>query len=158
ASVAAFADDFPDAPLLVTSQDEGESPFELWHLPRDIAEYVESLLRLYLGKDAGAALAQRLTASGLMSSLQSGYDVRLIADLAAEDPTGAELPQDRIALYRQVVDKAWPSVEANKAREQQDMLKATAWKLSSERGPNEDKRRLKPGDGPPKELLEALAD
>src|SRR5262249_29615381 len=84
---------------LVTSQDEGEAPFEVWHLPRDITEHVEGLLRLYLGEEAGAAIAQRLTASGLMSSLRSGYDVRLMADLAAANSTGSELPQDRVALY-----------------------------------------------------------
>ena len=36
------------------------------------------------------------------------------------------------------------------------MLQAAAWTLMSERGPNEDKRRLKPDADAPKDLLEQL--
>ncbi|MGH6835066.1 MAG: hypothetical protein ACREC9_05855 [Methylocella sp.] len=150
-AVSAFAAEFPAAPLFVTSQEPGESPFEVWHLPGTIAEHVNGLLALYLGPHRGEALARRLRDSGLIQHLRSGYDVRLVIELAEADPEGANLPHDRLGLYRAAVAAAWPEGD-----QRLDKLQAAAWKLISERGPNEDKRRLKPDEDAPKDLLEQL--
>jgi len=150
-AVSAFAAEFPAAPLFVTSQEPGEFPFEVWRLPGTIAEHVDGLLTLYLGAQRGEALASRLRDSGLMQHLRSGYDVRLVIDLAEADPEGAKLPHDRIGLYRAAVAAAWPEGD-----QRLELLQAAAWKLMSERGPNEDKRRLKPDEDAPKDLLEQL--
>jgi hypothetical protein len=150
-AVSAFAAEFPAAPLFVTSQEPGEPPFEVWRLPGTIAEHVDGLLTLYLGEQQGGVLAMRLRDSGLMQHLRSGYDVRLIIDLAEADPEGTNLPHDRIGLYDAAVAAAWPEGD-----DRLDKLQAAAWKLMSERGPNEDKRRLKPDEDAPKDLLEQL--
>ncbi len=150
-AVSAFAAEFPAAPLFVTSQEPGESPFEVWRLPGTIAEHVDGLLKLYLGEQRGEALAKRLRDTGLIQHLRSGYDVRLVIELAEADPEAANLPRDRIGLYRAAVAAAWPEGD-----ERLELLQAAAWKLISERGPNEDKRRLKPDEDAPKDLLEQL--
>jgi len=150
-AVAAFAAEFPVAPLFVTSQETGEAPFEVWRLPGAISEHVDGLLALYLGEERGKILARRLRQSGLTAHLRSGYDVRLVIDLAEADPEGTNLPHDRIGLYRAAVAAAWPEGD-----ERLDKLEAAAWKLMSERGPHEDKRRLKPDEDAPKDLLERL--
>ena len=150
-AVSAFAAEFPMAPLLVTSQESGEAPFEVWRLPGTIAEHVDALLTLYLGEQRGQTLASRLGDSGLLHHLRSGYDVRLVIDLAEADPEGAKLPHDRLGLYRAAVAAAWPEGD-----DRLELLQAAAWKLVSERGPNEDKRRIKPDADAPKDLLEQL--
>src|ERR1019366_757609 len=99
----------------------------------------------------GDALARRLRDSGLMQHLRAGYDVRLVIDLAEADPKGTKLPPDRIGLCRAAVAAAWPEGE-----ERLELLQAAGWVLMSERGPNEDKRRLKPDVDAPKDLLEQL--
>lgn len=86
-----------------------------------------------------------------MQHLRSGYDVRLVIDLAEADPEGTKLPHDRIGLYHAAVAAAWPEGD-----QRLELLQAAAWKLMSERGPNEDKRRLKPDADAPKDLLEQL--
>jgi len=75
-AVSAFAAEFPAAPLLVTSQEPGESPFEVWRLPSTIAEHVNGLLTLYLGEQRGEALARHLHDSGLMQHLLERLGVR----------------------------------------------------------------------------------
>ena len=150
-AVAGFAAEFPMAPLLITSQDSGEPPFEVWRLPRTVAAHVDGLLMLYLGQERGISLAERIRDIGLIEHLRSGYDVRLVIDLAEVDPEGANLPHDRIGLYRAAVAAAWPEGD-----DRLELLQAAAWKLLSERGPNEDKRRLKPDVDLPKDLLEQL--
>jgi hypothetical protein len=152
AAVAAFAAEFPTAPLFVTSQESGER-FEVWYLPRSIAEHVDGLLTLYLGQQMGEALAKRLRETGLIQHLRSGYDVRLVIQLAEADAEGTSLPRDRIGLYRAVVAEAWPTGD-----ERLDLLEGAAWMLISDRGPNEDKRRLKPDVDAPKDLLEAVRE
>jgi hypothetical protein len=107
-AVSAFVAEFPAAPLFVTSQEPGEPPFEVWRLPGTIAEHVDGLLTLYMGAQRGDALVRRLRDSNLMEHLRSGYDVRLVIDLAEADPEGAKLPHDRIGLYRAAVAAAWP--------------------------------------------------
>jgi hypothetical protein len=150
-AVSAFAAEFPQTPLFVTSQEAGEEPFEVWRLPRTIDDQVEGLLSLYLGSERGQVLKARLLEGGLLSYLRSGYDVRLVIDLFKADPAGATLPVDRIGLYRAAVADAWPEND-----ERLETLEGAAWKLISKRGPNEDKRRLKPDDDAPKDLLEKL--
>jgi hypothetical protein len=157
-SVEAFVDEYPDCPVVVTSQDEGDSRFQTWHLPVDIGEYLEKLLKLYLGEKAGKIVLGRLHACGLSASLHSGYDMRLVVDLTVGDPDGATLPSDRLSLYRRVVDAAWPECGLEQRRLQQSQLEAAAWKLVSEREPYEDKRRLKPDVDLPRSLLIGLAD
>lgn len=150
-AVAAFAAEFPLAPLLITSQDFGEYPFAVWRLPATVAAHVTGLLTVYLGLQRGGALAKQIRDTGLIEHLRSGYDVRLVIDLAEEEPQGANLPDDRIGLYRAAVAAAWPMAD-----DRLDLLEAAAWKLVSDRGPNEDKRRLKPDVDVPKDLLEQL--
>src|SRR5262249_14999059 len=87
------------------------------------------------------------------------YDIRLIIDLVRTDAYCAELPADRLGLYAAVIEAGWPKVpdEAVK-REQQGLAAAAAWRMVSERKPNEDMRRLKPDIDLPANLLIALAD
>jgi hypothetical protein len=150
-AVTAFAAEFPAAPLFVTSQEAGETPFEVWRLPSTIGEHADGLLTLYLGEEQGEVLARRLRENGLMEHLRSGYDVRLVIDLAKANPESANLPRDRMGLYRAAVVAAWPEGD-----QRLELLQAAAWKLLSERGPNEDKRRLIPEQDAPKDLLEQL--
>ncbi len=150
-AVSAFAAEFPAAPLFVTSQESGEAPFEVWRLPSTIVEHVDALLTLYMGEQRGQKLASRLRDNGLLHHLRSGYDVRLVIDLAEADSEGTKLPHDRLGLYRAAVAAAWPEGD-----DRLELLQAAAWKLISERGPNEDKRRLKPDADAPKDLLEQL--
>jgi hypothetical protein len=105
---------------------------------------------LYLGRERWETLAKRLRETGLIQHLRSGYDVRLVIDLAEADPF-TKLPSDRIRLYRAAVAAAWPERD-----ERLELLQAAAWKLMSERGSNEDKRRLKADSDAPKDLLEQL--
>jgi hypothetical protein len=104
-----------------------------------------------LGQQHGEALAKRLRETGLVQHLRSGYDVRLVSELAEADADGDELPNDRSGLYRAAVSAGWPEGDGRL-----ELLQAAAWKLISERGPNDDKRRLKPDEDVPKDLLEQL--
>jgi hypothetical protein len=150
-AVAAFAAEFPATPVFITSQEPSELPFEVWHLPRTIAEHISGLLTLYLGQQRGEGLAKRLRETGLAQHLRSGYDVRLVIELAEADADDDKLPNDRLGLYRAAVAAAWPEGD-----NRLELLQAAAWKLISERGPNEDKRRLKADLDAPKDLLEQL--
>jgi len=84
-AVAAFAAEYPTTPIFITSQEPGELPFEVWRLPRTIAEHIDGLLTLYLGQQQGEALAKRLRETGLFQYLRSGYDVRLVSELSAAE-------------------------------------------------------------------------
>ena len=150
-AIAAFAMEFPATRMFVTSQEPGESPFENWCLPDTISEYVDRLLTLYMGEQQGKTLGRRLRDTGLMQHLRSGYDVRLVIDLAKADPDGTKFPRERIGLYRSAVKAAWPKGDARL-----EELQAAAWKIISERSPNEDKRQLKPDIDAPKDLLQQL--
>ena len=107
-ALAAFARQFPQTRLLVTSQAVGGEQWEIWELPEDVGELRDRLLALWLGDKKGALLARRLVAEGLSNTntIVSGYDLRLLADLAAADPEHAPLPADRIALYRAMFARA----------------------------------------------------
>jgi hypothetical protein len=156
-AVTAFTRSFEKAPMLVTSQEPGGERFTTWRLPADIRAYTEDLLRAYLD-DAAVAVMTRISASGLKDAICSGYDVRLVIDLAQSDPHGAALPADRLGLYATVVSAGWPEATEEVRREQQNRLEAAAWQMVSERKPHEDMRRLKPDVDLAAELLVALAD
>src|SRR5262249_25961146 len=96
-ALAAFASQFPQVRFLVTSQAirrrlAGEERGEVWELPADIGELRDGLLALWLGVENGAALGRRIVAEGLSGTVVSGYDLRLLADLAGADPEHAALP------------------------------------------------------------------
>jgi ligand-binding sensor domain-containing protein len=104
-ALAAFASQFPRTRLLITSQAIPRSVadnvlWEVWQLPEDIGGLRDALLALWLGAEKGVALSRRIGAEGLSRTVISGYDLRLLADLAALDPEHARLPGDRVALYR----------------------------------------------------------
>ena len=154
-SVAAFSKRFSNAPMLVTSQQPpGDDRFPTWCLPLDIRDFIDGLLQLYLPSNETTVVMEKITASGLKNAIRSGYDVRLIIDLAR---AGAVLPVDRMGLYAEVISMGWPKASEETRHEQQSRLAAAAWRMVSERKPNEDLRRLKPDDDLGADLLEALA-
>jgi hypothetical protein len=157
-AVTAFTRRFEAAPMLVTSQQPGGERFTTWRLPTDIRAFTADVLRAYLGADAAAAVMTRISASGLKDAIRSGYDVRLIIDLARPDPQYAPLPADRRGLYAAVIVAGWPEVPEETRREQLNRTAAAAWRMVSERKPNEDMRRLKPDADLAADLLVALAD
>jgi hypothetical protein len=110
-ALAAFASQFPKTRMLVTSQAlprslTGDPHWEVWKLPADIGNLRDGPLELWLGKEKGAVLARRIVAVGLSATTLSGYDLRLLADLAASDPEHADLPGDRVTLYRMMLARA----------------------------------------------------
>ena len=113
-ALASFARSFPSTRLLVTSQalppiDQREQlkrQWEVWQLPETIEALRSELLNLWLNDDPGTRLANRIAAEGISETIASGYDFRLLADLAAESPERAELPADRVGLYRAILARA----------------------------------------------------
>jgi hypothetical protein len=106
-SLDAFVRQFRDVRVVVTSQTgKNEEEWQVWHLPRDVDELREGLLELWLGEENAATLSRRIVAEGLASSIVSGYDLRLVADLAGADPANVPLPPDRITLYRAMLARA----------------------------------------------------
>ena len=157
-AVEAFARTFDAAPMLVTSQESAGQQFETWRLPADMRDFIHDLLRLHLSKEDSDEVMNRITLSGLKTAIRSGYDVRLIIDLAKKDPKNYLLPSDRVGLYAAVVNIAWPEATAEVKHEQQMRIAAAAWRMVSERGPHEDIRRLKPDVDLEATLLATLAD
>jgi hypothetical protein len=157
-AVAAFTRTYKDAPVLVTSQQPGGDRFTTWRLPPDIREFASDLLRLYLTATDAEVVMKRIATSGLKDAIRSGYDVRLIIDLVRSDPHNAELPADRMGLYAAVIKAGWLDVPEELRQEQLSLTEAAAWRMVSERKPNEDMRRLKPDVDLPTTLLVALAD
>ncbi|MDM0110516.1 hypothetical protein QTI66_00015 [Variovorax sp. J22R133] len=104
-AIAAFARQYAHVKLIATSQSAAGEGWALWRLPADIGEQRAALLRLWLGDEAGSVLERRL-ASEPSVAITSGYDLRLVADLARNDPAGTPMPDGRIGLYRAVLDKA----------------------------------------------------
>jgi len=156
-AVDAFARAYPNAPMLVTSQEAGSGAFETWRLPNDMREHTGQLLKLQLGASDGAAVEQRIEASGLKAHIRSGYDVRLISDLVRVDPRGAPLPRNRAELYDAVLKAGWPESGEDEFREQFEQTAAAAWQLVSGRKANEDKRRMTPDKDLSSTLLNLLA-
>jgi hypothetical protein len=156
--VIAFAKRFAAAPMLITSQEKGAQQFAVWELPSDIRAFRDDLLRLYLGESAAKPIIDKVGNSGLGQAIRSGYDVRLIADLAHSDSATVALPEDRIGLYAAVVNAAWPEVPVETRKEQENQVGYAAWSMVCERKPNQDIRRLKPDTDLPAEVLFMLAD
>jgi hypothetical protein len=142
-ALAAFASQFPQARLLVTSQAvprslTGDERWEVWELPEDIGGLRNGLLALWLGAEKGAILSHRIAAEGLSRTVVSGYDLRLLADLAAVDPEHATLPGDRVALYRAMLARAsGPDGQPLRL----EGLKQLAWTMMIQR-----RRRIVPDD------------
>lgn len=95
-ALATFASQFPEARLLITSQTippslAGDGRWKVWELPEDIGGLRDGLLALWLGAEKGAILSRRIAAEGLSRTVVSGYDLRLLAELAAADPERATL-------------------------------------------------------------------
>ncbi len=130
AALAAFARQFPRVRLLATSQAAAGEGWETWRLPEDVAALREGLLQLWLGTDKGGLLARRVVTEGLADAVVSGYDLRLLADLAGADPERAPLPRDRTALYRAMLARA---VEAAGRPLRAEGLKQVAWAMMTQR-------------------------
>jgi hypothetical protein len=105
-AIAAFAQQFSEVRLLVTSQAAAGKDWEVWRLPEDVGALRDELLALWLGPEKGALLCRRIAAEGLSGTMLSGYDLRLVADLAGADPEHTPLPANRIALYRAMLARA----------------------------------------------------
>jgi len=130
ASLTAFARQFPKVRLLVTSQTRGGDGWQVWQLPQDVTGLRDGLLAMWLGPEQGAALSRRILSEGLADSITSGYDLRLVADLAGKDPEQAVLPADRIGLYRAMLSRA---TDATGAPLRLDALQGLAWKMVTQR-------------------------
>jgi hypothetical protein len=142
-ALAAFANQFPEARLLVTSQGTprslaGDGRWEVWELPENIGGLRDGLLDRWLGAENGAILSRRIAVEGLSRTVVSGYDLRLLADLAAADPEHATLPGDRVRLYRAMLARAKaPDGEPLRS----EGLKQLAWTMVIQR-----RRRIVPDD------------
>jgi hypothetical protein len=137
-ALSAFARQFPQVRLLVTSQTRADG-WDLWQLPADVASLRARLLSLWLGPEKGAELERRIIAKGLADTILSGYDLRLVADLAGSDPASAPIPADRIALYRAMLALA---KDAAGAPMRLEALKMLAWTMLIER-----RREITTADG-----------
>ena len=142
-ALAAFASQFPQAGMLVTSQSiprslSGDERWEIWELPEDIGGLRDDLLALWLGAEEGCDISRRIAAEGLSRTVVSGYDLRLLADLAAVHPEHATLPGDRVALYRAMLARAGgPDGQPLRL----EGLEQLAWTMMMER-----RRRIVPDD------------
>jgi hypothetical protein len=143
---AAFSRQYAAVRLLVTSQavveerwdERRDARWEAWELPADIGGLRDGLLSLWLGKEKGEILARRIVAQGLSGTILSGYDLRLLADLAVADPGHEPLPADRIALYRAMLARAsGPDGQPLRL----EGLKRLAWTMVTQR-----RRRIVPDD------------
>ena len=106
-AIAAFARTYRMVRIIATSQSGVTEGWEVWRLPTDINAQRSGLLRLpdWLGEEKGALLDQRISTIPAQV-ITSGYDLRLVADLAKDNPSQTKLPDGRVALYRAVLDKA----------------------------------------------------
>ena len=102
-----FAKGTPGVRVLVTSQalpaDAGQT-FKTLRLPAAVGDAMLPLLRLFLGAARGDQVYRRVKSSPLLGALRSGYDVRLLADLAREDAGLDRLPNNRLGLYEAILD------------------------------------------------------
>jgi hypothetical protein len=75
---------------------------------------------------------------GLSGALVSGYDLRLLADLASADPEHAQLPGDRVMLYRAMLARVTgPDGQLLRL----EALEQLAWTMVTQR-----RRRIAPDD------------
>ncbi|TNV11206.1 hypothetical protein FH968_22495 [Buttiauxella sp. B2] len=91
--------------IIATSQSDAEEGWGVWYLPKDISEQRASLLKLWLGDEAGNVLEKRLRFDQNVV-IVSGYDLRLVTDLVRNNPSATPIPEGRIGLYRAVLCKA----------------------------------------------------
>jgi hypothetical protein len=98
----------------------------------------DGLLTLWLGAEKGAVLSRRIVAEDLSQTVVSGYDLRLLADLAAVAPERAALPDDRVALYRAMLARA-SGPDGRPLR--LEGLEQVAWTMMVQR-----RRRILPND------------
>jgi hypothetical protein len=94
--------------LLITSQakpTEKNALFKIYQLPNTLIEYLEPLLSLYLDNELGHEVAQHVASSELIASVKSGYDIRLIADLAKDLKDLESLPNSQIGLYETILNQ-----------------------------------------------------
>lgn len=156
-AVNAFAREFPRAPVVVTMQTLPEMPsFEVWKLPVTMVEHAAELLALLLENPTLAHAAdQAISASGLKATLLSGYDVRLIQQLADARGGAENFPFTRADLYEAAWQAAWH--DDPRAPEEQAVLRALAWKVTVSRDAHQ--QRLLSDKDPtlPLKLLEKLS-
>jgi hypothetical protein len=129
-ALAAFAQQFPEVPLLITSQSSGDEGWETWKLPENLYTLREQLLALWMGTEKAAVLSKRIKAEGLANAIWSGYDLRLLADLASADPEASRLPNDRVELYRAILNQVSNN---DKYSANVDKLKQLAWLMVTQR-------------------------
>jgi hypothetical protein len=95
-----FASIYKPVSIVVTSQLRSTNgAFRQYRLPSVTGEVAKQLLRTFLGPTDATSQGDK----SLWESVESAYDVRLIADLIAKK---ASIPETRIALYGAIVDSA----------------------------------------------------
>lgn len=109
-ALAEFTAAYPRVKIIATCQSLPIPGFELWALPKTIEACRQGLLRLWLGKDAGDQVDAQLKMQGATNFLISGYDVRLIADLASSTSGSVGRIRSRIDLYLAALDLATDEV------------------------------------------------
>ena len=108
AELELYAKGNPEVRILVTSQNlpnHAPASFEVWALPPTMGDAVESLLKLYLGKERGKEVYDYIANTPLKGTVSSGYDVRLLADLFEELGVTRGLPESRLGLYEAILAK-----------------------------------------------------
>ncbi len=144
-----FARSAPGVRILVTSQVSTDSDyFTNWHLPRTITSEIRPLLCEFLGQQTGEQIFVRIKSTPLLNAIQSGYDVRLIADLVETHGPDVALPGDRLGLYRLILASI-PMQEGSQFPE--DQLCKAAWDIW-----RDGERKLEVGKQLDKDLLSPL--
>lgn len=122
AALEDYARTTPEVRILVTSQADPAKPgFEVLRLPGTVEGLVGPLLALLLGSERGGAVLETVRPTPLWPELTSGYDVRLLADLAGRNGPVPDLPADRIGLYRTLLARLryagdpYPEAELSRA-------------------------------------------
>ncbi|NEH58113.1 hypothetical protein GR198_20520 [Rhizobium leguminosarum] len=125
-ALAEFVAAYPRVKIIATCQSLPTADFELWSLPKNISVLTQGLLQLWLGEREGDRIYRNLGEKKGLDYLMSGYDVRLIADLASKSTDMAINIASRIDLYRSVLKLA-----TDDSGEPMDLsaLKRTAWEM-----------------------------
>jgi hypothetical protein len=115
-AIQLFARRYPNIGLLVTSQSENSidvENFETWRLPPNIRDSMFSLLKHFLGDRLGRTTYDAIESSSIKAEIQSGYDVRLLADLVEDGSQLGSIPTSRLGLYDSMLDKVKIKVSAD---------------------------------------------
>jgi len=116
----------PEIRAIITSQSEPRRPgFEILRLPKTVEDSIEPLLRLFLGEDSGMSVSNSVRSTTLWGELLSGYDVRLLAELASRSGKDLRLPTDRIGLYNALLSR----LVLNGSAYPEDELRLAAWRM-----------------------------